>query len=621
MIARFLPALPVAAALLFAVTAIAAEKSAGAQESLRPAPVLKAAGESSMEQFFNRVDPKADAETWAAEAFADRAGAVLKKLDEAMVRGVPEEGEQMKQVATTDFVSPALRPAALREVFGDASLKVLRGENQGPLPASQGAAALSVALRSWLGAYPPGTEMHTKFKIVEVELDEKAGTARTRAFVQSSGQTPAGIVQQSATWDCRWKLNGVEPPQLLAITVTDYEEVQPVPQEKAEPLFVDRASSVLGKTDAWRDILVHGLDHWFKQVDAGFQIAQGYHGVCVRDVDGDDREDVFLCQPAGIHNMMLKRGKDGTLTDISAAAGLDYLDNTRSALFLDLDNDGDADAAVSLGYEVMIMENDGKGRFSPKTNINMGSWMMSMVAADYDQDGRLDLYLCGYSPRDATTAGDLLANPVPYHDANNGARNFLVRNEGGFRFTDTTQQTGMDANNRKFTNAAAWEDYDDDGDLDLYVANDFGRKNLYRNDLIKDGQRQAAATFTDVADAAGVPDLGAGMSAAWADYDRDGRMDLYVANMFSSAGRRIASQRNFKSGETAENRAGLLRLARGNSLFRNKGDGAFEDVSEPSGTVLGRWAWASLFADINNDGWEDLHVCNGFYTRPDLDDL
>jgi hypothetical protein len=210
---------------------------------------------------------------------------------------------------------------------------------------------------------------------------------------------------------------------------------------------------------------------------------------------------------------------------------------------------------------------------------------------------------------------------VPYHDANNGAPNFLLHNEGKFKFTNATEATGMGVNNRKFTNAAAWEDFDNDGDMDLYCANDFGRKNLYRNDLIKDGKRNGAATFVDIATEAGVPDLGAGMSAAWADYNHDGHMDLYVANMFSSAGRRIASQKNFKADDTEENRKGLLRLARGNSLFKNNGNGTFEDLGESSGTFLGRWAWASLFADFNNDSWEDIYVCNGFYTRPDPGDL
>jgi hypothetical protein len=184
-----------------------------------------------------------------------------------------------------------------------------------------------------------------------------------------------------------------------------------------------------------------------------------------------------------------------------------------------------------------------------------------------------------------------------------------------------TETCGLDVNNRRFTLAAMWEDYDNDGDIDLYVVNDFGRKNLFRNELIRDGKRQDPPRFTDVAPASGVEDIGAGMSASWADFDHDGFMDVYVANMFSSAGRRIAYQSGFKSGDTPQNLEGYRRHARGNSLFRNKGDGTFGDLSIESATFMGRWAWASLFADINNDSWEDLYVCNGFYSRPDPGDL
>jgi hypothetical protein len=212
----------------------------------------------------------------------------------------------------------------------------------------------------------------------------------------------------------------------------------------------------------------------------------------------------------------------------------------------------------------------------------------------------------------ASRANSLLGDPVPYHDANNGGANVMLRNEGDFAFRDVTKQCGLDANNRRFSQAAAWEDFDNDGDPDLYVANDFGRNNLYRND---------GGVFTDIAAQAGVEDLSAGMSVSWADYNRDGRMDLYVGNMFSSAGNRISYQRRFKSGAADETVAGFRRHARGNSLFENLGDGTFRDVSVACGATMGRWAWASPFVDLNNDGWQDLIVANGYVTNDDSGDL
>jgi len=163
-------------------------------------------------------------------------------------------------------------------------------------------------------------------------------------------------------------------------------------------------------------------------------------------------------------------------------------------------------------------------------------------------------------------------------------------------------------NNRRFSFACAWEDYDNDGDQDLYVANDFGRNNLYRNDISVSGK------FLDVAASLGAEDLSAGMSITWGDANRDGRMDAYVSNMFSSAGNRIAYQRQYLPNQQSTMRRQMQRHARGNTLFANKGDGTFQDMTMSSGTNMGRWAWGSNFIDLNNDGWEDLLVANGMVT-------
>ena len=172
---------------------------------------------------------------------------------------------------------------------------------------------------------------------------------------------------------------------------------------------------------------------------------------------------------------------------------------------------------------------------------------------------------------------------------------------------------GLDSNNRRWSFAAAWEDFDQDGDIDLAVANDFGRNNLYRND---------GGSFVDMAAEAGVEDMAAGMSVAWGDYNRDGLSDLYVGNMYSSAGRRISYQRRFAGARAADSLTGIQRMARGNSLFARRAEGAvFEDVSLDAGVELGRWAWSSGFVDFNQDGWEDIVVANGYMTNTRTKDL
>ncbi len=181
-----------------------------------------------------------------------------------------------------------------------------------------------------------------------------------------------------------------------------------------------------------------------------------------------------------------------------------------------------------------------------------------------------------------------------------------------------TRETGLDDDDRRFSYACSWEDFDRDGDPDLYVANDFGRNTLYRNDFEGQGK---AVRFTEVAAESGVTDLAAGMSASWGDFDNDGLADLHVSNMFSSAGNRISESARFLPDHDATTRDVFRRHARGNSLFRNLGSAKFADVSADAGITLGRWAWGSQFVDLNNDGWKDIVVANGFITQEDSGDL
>jgi hypothetical protein len=233
-----------------------------------------------------------------------------------------------------------------------------------------------------------------------------------------------------------------------------------------------------------------------------------------------------------------------------------------------------------------------------------------MAAADYDNDGFVDIYATAY--HSSSQEADRFAIPVPYHDANNGGSNLLLKNDGHWRFTNVTKETGLDVNNKRFSFAASWEDYDNDGDQDLYVANDFGRGNLYRND---------GGHFVDVAAEAGVENIAAGMSASWGDYNHDGWMDLYIGAMFSAAGSRITYQPEFKEGAPEATRQLYKHHAAGNSLFQNAGNGTFRDVSVASRATVAGWAWGSLFADINNDGWDDMVVANGYFTRENSHNL
>jgi Tfp pilus assembly protein PilF/peroxiredoxin len=162
----------------------------------------------------------------------------------------------------------------------------------------------------------------------------------------------------------------------------------------------------------------------------------------------------------------------------------------------------------------------------------------------------------------------------------------------------------LNVDNDRYSFACAWGDYNGNGWPDLYVANDFGRSNLYRNN--GDG------TFTSVATEAGVEDVGAGMSACWLDFKGDGKQDIYVANMWSAAGLRVSTQENFHTGDPENFKTLYRRHARGNSLYENLGGGKFKNVAAESNTEFGRWAWSSDAFDFDHDGFADLHIANGY---------
>jgi Flp pilus assembly protein TadD len=270
---------------------------------------------------------------------------------------------------------------------------------------------------------------------------------------------------------------------------------------------------------------------------------------------------------------------------------------------------------LATATQPLLFLNDGKARFTPVPDAftfarPLQGVLTSMSMADYDRDGFLDLYLCVYSY--FFGAGeDKAGTPAPYYDARNGPPAVLFRNDGRGRFVDVTEESGLGAGNNQYHFAAAWADYDEDGWPDLLVANDFGTKNLYRNL----GRRGGVVTFEDAAAAAGVLDHGAGMSAAFLDYDNDGRLDIYTGNMWSGPGQRITAAPSFMADETPEIRALYRRHTRGNSLFRNLGGGRFEDRTIAARAAMGRWAWSSDALDFDNDGWDDLYVANGMLTR------
>ena len=551
-------------------------------------------------------DPENDG--WESEAFAEAAANVLKELAAAI-----ENGTNVSKIEklSGDGLFRELRPTKLVAVDANSVTQLsLFHPPSDWRPAETDAQPLSRQLEAMIGPFDSAVKAH--FKIISVDLSTTTAATRVLYDAKSAANEHGTVIQQKATWICTWKRDvattSKEPrPTLLAVDVEDFEEAR----TNIGEWFSDRTLAAMGGDSAFTEHLALGLNHWMRSIERSQMMDDSVRtGLAIGDVNGDGLDDVYRCQGPGLPNRLLLHQPNGTVRDYSAESKTDWLDGSSAALILDFNNDGIQDLAVATRGGVLIMQNDGTGKFELVSKLGPdGIDCQSLAAADYDNDGDLDLFVCAYRPATSGRNGDFV-----FHDAVTGGHNFLFRNdiEGSkWSWNDVTAEVGLSEGASRYSLAAAWEDYDNDGDQDLYVANDYGRNYLYRNDN---------GRFVDATVDAGLQDTGFGMSVDWGDYNQDGFIDLYVGNMFSSAGHRITSNPKFQPNSSSERKALYRRMAKGNSLFKNV-DGKFTEVTDTAGVAMGRWAWSSVFTDINNDGMDDIVIANGYITSEDSSDL
>jgi len=335
-------------------------------------------------------------------------------------------------------------------------------------------------------------------------------------------------------------------------------------------------------------------------------------GVAIFDADNDGWPDIFIVNgtklegfPAGEAptNHLYHNNHDSTFTDITKKAGLAHTGWGQGVCVGDYDNDGFEDLYVTYYGKNVLYHNNGNGTFTDVSEqagvAGSGkAWGTGCAFVDYDRDGYLDLMVANYVDLDLSTTpapGDrpnCIWKGAPVMCGPQGlpsAKNTLYRNRGNGTFEDVSAKSHIDQTDGHYAFSVTTLDYDDDGWPDIFVACDSTPSILYHNN--RDG------TFKDVAITSGAAfnedgRAQAGMGSTVADYNGDGRLDIFKTNF---------------SDDTA-------------TLYRNNGDGTFDDVTYAAGLGLNTQylGWGTMFFDFDNDGWPDLLLVNG-HVYPEVD--
>ena len=301
-------------------------------------------------------------------------------------------------------------------------------------------------------------------------------------------------------------------------------------------------------------------------------------GVATGDYDQDGWTDLYVTRGTIGPNLLFRNLGNGTFEETGASAGIGLEGRFDSgAIFSDIDADGWPDLFVGGIHSTgpKLFKNLQSGNFEDITDISglediINSFSASF--ADYDKDGDLDMYVS--------------------HWNRNKQGNYLFQNDSNGIFTDVSEAAGI-PDNLMADYTPIFSDINNDGWPDLLVASDFNTSQIFINNKDNTFNRTTTEALTD----------DNGMGAAVGDYDNDGDLDWFISSIFDP------------NGLPADLAPGVHTGSTGNRLYRNRGDGSFEDVTDEAGVRYGSWGWGSCFADFNNDGYLDIFHVNGFVTE------
>ncbi len=350
----------------------------------------------------------------------------------------------------------------------------------------------------------------------------------------------------------------------------------------------------------------HGIDFTHRATtldpkldNIAVQIAAVGASVAVGDFDADGWSDIYTTSSRfGAPNALYRNLGDGSFRDVAAAAGVAALNVegegvSMGALWGDYDNDGFEDLFVYRYGRQVLLRNRGDGTFEDVSlRAGLRRWMNSNGACwlDYDRDGFIDLYVTGYFSEqfDLWHLTTTRIMQESFEFARNGGHNYLFRNRGDGSFEDVTERTGCDST--RWTLAVAAADMDGDGWIDLYLANDYGPEEFFRN---------IGGTRFELQRGVGLEESSkSGMSVSLGDFENQGRFGVYVTNI--SKEHFLFEGNNLRINRLAE-RGRLINIADVQSSLA--GERQIVDCG---------WSWGAQFGDLDNDGQLDLFVTNGF---------
>ena len=323
------------------------------------------------------------------------------------------------------------------------------------------------------------------------------------------------------------------------------------------------------------------------------QVASMGAGVSVVDVDRDGHADFYVTNSReGSQNRLYRNRGDGTFEDIAPPLGIANVNQpatgvSMGAVWGDYDNDGYEDLLLYRWGRSSLFHNDGGQSFTPVDVDTLPAWanINTAIWLDFDRDGLLDFFLGGYYPERVNlwNLADTKIMPESFEYANNGGRKYLYRNLGGGRFEEVSERVGLSS--RRWALAAVAADLRGTGYPDLFIANDYGVSELFVNE---GGRFREAGRDTGVGYAPK-----SGMNASVGDVFNAGRFAIYVSNISEE---------------------GIL--LQGNNLWVPTGSEGglphYENMARSMGVDLGGWSFGAQFGDLNNDGFLDLYLVNGY---------